>query len=287
MTAAAQSQPIDTLIDVGGYKLNYHIYKGKGMPILFEGGAGAGASDYDTILQPLSAITHATLIANDRPGYGKSKLDTTNRDDYSKHGILQGIEGLEKALKKLHYDGPIMVVACSYGGFCVTLYAARHPEKVKAAVLIDCNLVCFFTDDYVATEMKERRTRWADQKLRADHLAGSYQSINLQNTVDLLRKSPFPMNIPVIDLFHGVKPPFFDLAMDARWINCHRQFAAADPTHRQCIIATGSGHVIFRENPSLVIDAIVKAYARTLPKQQADALLKRLVSYAPIPSPQQ
>jgi pimeloyl-ACP methyl ester carboxylesterase len=286
LTTVVQCQVIDTLINVGGYKLNFHIYKGKGMPILFEGGAGADASDYDTILKPLADILHTTLIANDRPGYGKSELDTTNRDDFNKHGILQGTEGLEIALKKMGYDGDIMLVACSYGGFCVTLYAARHPEKVKAAVLIDCNLVCFFTAEYVAGEMKERWTRWADKKLRAERPASSYQSINLQNTVELMRKSPFPTTIPVIDLVHGVRPPFFDSVMDARWLACHRQFVAADPKNRKGVIATGSGHVIFRENPPLVIDAIVKAYAATRSKQEADAIMKRFRSHGPpLPPP--
>jgi pimeloyl-ACP methyl ester carboxylesterase len=250
------------------------------MPILFEGGAGADASDYDTILKPLAEITHATLIANDRPGYGKSELDTTNRDDFNKHGILQGIEGLEKALKKMGYDGDLMVVACSYGGFCVTLYAARHPQNVKAAVLIDCNLVCFFTDAYVDSEMKERRARWADTKLRVQYPASSYQSINLQNTVELLRRSPFPASIPVIDLVHGIKPPFFDSVMEDRWLACHRQFVEADPKNRRGIVAMGSGHVIFRENPTLVIDAIVKAYAATRPKQESNAVMTRFRAYS-------
>jgi len=279
MSNPGRCQAIDTLVNVGGYKLNFHIYKGKGMPILFEGGAGADASEYDTILQPLAEITHAPLIANDRPGFGKSELDTTNRDDYNKHGLLQGTEGLENALQKMGYNGDIMLVACSYGGFCVTLYAARHPEKVKAAVLIDCNLICFFTDAYVATEMAERRTRWVDLKLRAERPASSYQSINLQNTVELMRKSPFPTGIPVVDLVHGVRPPFFDSAMDARWLSCHRQFVAADPKYRQGITATGSGHVIFRENPPLVIEAIVKAYAGTRSKPEADAIMKRYRAY--------
>ena len=34
-----KSQTIDTLVDVGGYKLHFNIIKGKGIPILFEAGA--------------------------------------------------------------------------------------------------------------------------------------------------------------------------------------------------------------------------------------------------------
>ncbi len=89
-------------------------------------------------------------------GFGKSELDTSN-NDVNKHGILHGIKGLETGLKKLGYNGNIMLVGLSYGGFYATLYAARHPDVVKAAVLIDANHVCWFTDAYVESEMKEEK----------------------------------------------------------------------------------------------------------------------------------
>lgn len=84
-----------------------------------------------------------------------------------------------------------------------------------------------------------------------------YQSLNLQNTVELMKRSPFPANIPVIDLVAETNFP--DSVMAARWKLCHRQFADAQP-NRQGIIANGCGHVIFKDNPFLAINAIVKAY---------------------------
>jgi pimeloyl-ACP methyl ester carboxylesterase len=85
---------------------------------------------WDIILKPIADITHATLITYDRAGFGKSELDTSNHE-LGRHGILQGIEGLETGLKKLGYNGNTMLVASSFGGFCATLYAARHPEQAK------------------------------------------------------------------------------------------------------------------------------------------------------------
>lgn len=257
MANSGRCQTIDTLIDVGGYRLYFHIIKGKGMPIVFLNGSGADVTLWDTILKPIADSTHATLITYDRAGFGKSELDTSNHD-LDKHGILQGIEGLETGLKKLGYNGNSMLVACSFGGFCATLYAARQPEKVKAAVLIDANHVCWFTDAYVDSEMKERIRDSAIIKNK--NLAMYYQSLNLQNTVELMKKTPFPSTIPVIDLVSETNFP--DSVMAARWKRCHRQFADAQP-NREGITAYGCGHVIFRDNPSLVINAIVKAYAGT------------------------
>lgn len=269
-------QPVDTLIDVGGYRLHFHIIKGNGMPILFEGGAGADLSIWDIILKPIAEITNATLITYDRAGFGKSELDTSNHD-LAKHGILQGIQGLEIGLKKLGYNRNIMLVGHSYGGFCATLFANRHPEKVKAAVLIDANHVCWFQDNYVDSVMKLRNDHWAKNK-PTNNWADYYAGLSLANTVELMKQSPFPATVPVIDLVAGNVPPFPDSAGAVRWRACHKQFADAPP-NRQGITAYGCGHIIFRDNPLLVISTIVKAYTGTLAKGNGEAIMDRFLSY--------
>ncbi|HEX6429935.1 MAG TPA: alpha/beta fold hydrolase [Niastella sp.] len=274
MANSGRSQTIDTLIDVGGYRLHFHIIKGKGMPILFEAGSGADVSMWDIMLKPLADITHATLITYDRAGFGKSELDTMN-DDVDKHGILHGIEGLETGLKKLGYGGNIIQVASSFGGFCATLYASRHPATVKAAVLIDANHICWFIDAFVESEMKERKKNSAS--IKNQNLAYYYQALNLQNTVELMRKTPFPATIPVIDLVSEFNFP--DSVSAARWKVCHRQFADAQP-NREGITAYRCRHVIFNDNPSLVINAIVKAYTGTLGKEQGNEIMKRFLTYS-------
>jgi len=273
MAGSGYGQKIDTLVDVGGYRLHFQITKGKGMPILFEGGSGAEVDVWDTLLKPLADITRATLITYERPGDGKSELDPSNHD-LEKHGILQGIVGLEVALKKLGYDGNVMLVGHSFGGFCTTLYAARHPGRVKAAVFIDCNHVCWFLDSYVDS-ITRLRQRFYDTAKNYDR-GGYYQGMNLRNTVALMRRTPFPPNIPVIDLVSEKNFP--DPVFAARWRDCHRQFAAAEP-NRQGIIAYGCGHFIFRENMPLVINAIVKEYVAAVGGEQGDEVMKRFVSY--------
>jgi hypothetical protein len=104
VTVPACSQTLDPSIDVGDYHLHFHILKGTAMPILFEGGAGADATVWNGILKPIADITHATLITYDRAGFGTSTQDTSNHD-LEKHSLLQGIQGLETALKKLAMMG--------------------------------------------------------------------------------------------------------------------------------------------------------------------------------------
>ena len=91
-----------------------------------------------------------------------------------------------------------------------------------------------------------------------------------------MRKTPFPATIPVIDLVSEFNFP--DSVMSARWKLCHRQFADAEP-NREGITAYGCGHVIFRDNPYLVITAIVKAYTGTRSREQGYEIMKRYLSY--------
>lgn len=69
-----------------------------------------------------------------------------------------------------------------------------------------------------------------------------------------------------------------DSAGGVRWKACHKQFANARP-NRQGITAYGCGHIIFRDNPLLVISTIVKAYTGTLAKGKGDAIMDRFLSY--------
>jgi pimeloyl-ACP methyl ester carboxylesterase len=248
---------VDTMVDVGGYRLHFRIIEGSGTPILFESGSGTDLSTWDTILRPLAHTTHATLITYERAGFGKSELDSSNVD-VDKHGLLQGVEALKTGLEKLGYHGKIMLVASSFGGFYATLFAARNPQAVKATVLIDANLACWFTDEFVKREMDERK-KTADS-IKKNDLGYYYQSLNLENNIHLMRKTPFPASIPVTDLVAEFNFP--DSASAYLWKRCHKEFAAAQP-NREVIVVKGAGHIIYRDYPSLVIRAIARLYLST------------------------
>ena len=256
MTNSARSQETDIFVDVGGDRLHFHILKGSGVPILFEAGGGDDGTVWTSITKPVRDITHATVITYDRAGFGRSELNAKEQA-IDKHGIQHGVEELEEALKKLGYNGNIMLVAHSYGAFYATLYAARHPTLVKAAVLIDGSTACWFTDDWIKNFVKQWRI---ENKPTPEHLGSYYQSANLPKTVEIMRSTTFPPEIPVIDLV-SEHPPFSNKADIARWKDCHKQFVNAQP-NREGITAYGCGHYIFKDNPPLVIDAIVKAYTR-------------------------
>ena len=121
----ANSQTIDTLLDVGDYKLHFNIYKNSGIPILFESGGGYDGTVWNDVVRRLHDSINATLITYDRAGMGKSGIDTNNIN------ILSEVKGLETALKKLGYTKDIFLVAHSFGGAYATLFSARNKDQVS------------------------------------------------------------------------------------------------------------------------------------------------------------
>jgi pimeloyl-ACP methyl ester carboxylesterase len=266
----AQPKTIDTLVDVGKYVLHFVIVPGKGTPIIFEAGGGDDASAWKSVLQPLSEITGAPLITYDRPGFGKSGLDTVT------HGILHNIEGLETALKKLGFGGTMMCVAHSQGGLYAQLLAYRHPNRVKAAVMIDATTACFY--DPARLAITQRSIDETNSKNKRAHPGAYFQGADFSKNIEVARRSPFPTSIPVIDLVSD-KPPFGDSTDIVDWKRCHEEFASL-ATNRKGITAWGCGHHIFLDNPPLVIEAIAKAYAGIAGKEESNRINERAVNYA-------
>ena len=246
LPSVTKSQVIDTLINVGEYNLHFIIIPGNGTPILFEAGGGNDATIWKNITQPISQITGAAIITYDRPGLGKSSIDSAHT------GFENDIRGLETALMKLGYQDKIMLVSHSLGGFYNTVYTARNPKKVKAIVFIDANHPSFFSEDQL-------------NKMKA--------SQSYRNMVEMVRQNPLPSQIPVIDIVS--EQTLFQGTPDAdRWKACHAEFVAASPKRRG-VVAYETGHYVFLSNRQLVINSIVTQYANYVMPTKKGAILER------------
>jgi pimeloyl-ACP methyl ester carboxylesterase len=266
------SQTLDTLVDVGGYNMHFSIIKGQGTPILFEAGAGNDGSVWNNILEKIHAVTGTTLITYDRAGFGKSEVNPNLKND-ADFGILNGIRELETGLSKLGYDKDIILVPHSYGGFYTTFYASRHPENVKYVVRVDANLVDFYTDDALKMMAQQEAPPKTPETLGNYYLYATYPE-----TVKLLRTINFPSKVPAIDIISPINRGF----PEDYWMflqQVHKDFVASEP-NRIGIIAEGSGHYIFQDNPALIINAIVKAYSETLDEDQRTVVLDKAMDSA-------
>lgn len=256
-----QAQVIDTLVNVGNHKLHFNITKGEGIPILFESGGGNDGTIWNPLIEPIHKITGTTLITYDRPGYGQSELNPDLPDD-EKSLITNGIKDLEKGLELLGYDGEIILVSHSYGGFYSQLYTSRHPEKVKGIVFIDASLSCFYTESFIKKTKAFRTTEWL-QNIKSQSLALYYECLANPETIEIMSKVQIPTSTPVIDLV-AENPPDFNESDNPedkdRWISCHENFAKESP-NREFIKAYECYHYIHYSNPGLAVNAIVKMYS--------------------------
>lgn len=265
----AQLVQQDTLVDVGGYNVHFNIIKGSGIPILFESGAGDDGSIWNNILKPIHEVTGTTLITYDRAGLGESDINPNIKTEVG-HSILNGIEELESALKKLGYLDEIILVSHSYGGFYATLFAARNPDIVKYNIRIDSNLVGWYTDDIL------KKIESGNVPPKTNETLGIYYLvINYTNTVRYMRNIEFPENVPVIDIWSPNQRHQTNDEWDLQ-MKTHKEFVSST-SNREGIVAIESGHYIFKDNPSLIINSIVKAYINSL---DSDRLKLDLLSKA-------
>ncbi|MBA4849405.1 tetratricopeptide repeat protein [Emticicia sp. BO119] len=138
------------------------------------------------------------------------------------------------------------------GGFYQTLFASQNPRRIRAMVMIDANLPCFFTEEQL-TKMKA--------------------SDNFRHTIDVVKQNPLPLKIPVVDIVS--EQTLFEGTPDAqRWKDCHNDFVASY-VNRTSLIAYQTGHYVFFSNPQLVINAIVTLYANKVKPSAKAAIFKR------------
>lgn len=271
ISMCAQSQ--DTLVDVGGYKMYFSITKGKGTPILFEAGGGDDSSVWNNILEKIHKVTGTTLITYDRSGFGQSELNPNLKND-SDFGIENGIKELETGLSMLGFNDEVILVSHSYGGLYNLLFAQKHPEKVKSVILVDVTLNNFWNEELLTMRDNNVDISTID-KPSGDY----YLNANFNETIRYARNIYFPENIPIINIFPENSFPGFPAVLSNRWRKLHKEFGD-NKDNITNIIAKGSGHAVFQDNPALIINAIIKAYSKTLGEGQQNELLQKALDNA-------
>jgi pimeloyl-ACP methyl ester carboxylesterase len=273
LTLSIHAQSKDTLVDVGGYNMYFKIMKGKGTPILFEAGGGNDSSVWDGILEKIHKVTGATLITYDRSGFGQSQLNP-NLENESDFEIENGITELEKGLSKLGFNNEIMLVSHSYGGLYNLLFAGKYPEKVTSVVLIDATLSNFWNEDLLT--MRDMNVDISTiEKPSGDY----YLNFNFNAIMRYVRTMQFPEITPVINVFPENSFPGYPAILSDRWRELHIEFGNQNANVSN-IIAKGSAHAIFQDNPALIINTINKAYIETLDMNQQNLLLNKALDTA-------
>ena len=124
-------QPESSYIEVNELRLHYLDWGGTSdVPALAFHGFALNCHSWDEVAHALSG--RVRVRAFDQRGHGLSDR-APKLEDYTRDHMVSDIEGIISAL---HLSRPV-VIGHSMGGMNSMTFAARHPEKVRALVLVD------------------------------------------------------------------------------------------------------------------------------------------------------
>lgn len=244
-THTRNPSPLDTLVDVGGYRMHLVVYRGaKPLTIVMESGGGASVGAWSGVEAELAARTKATVVAYDRAGFGKSEMGPGNLTP------RQQVEQLHQVLERLRTPPERIIVGHSYGGLLALLQAHLYPGKVHGLVLVDPMNQRFVqaTGDFVYSTVP-----------RIEHPASRRDTalVRLMDTFDGLVHDPAAgdvgLEMPIVIITAGDQWWGKD-DIDRAWRASHEAIAQAAP-HRRLVVADGSNHDIPAKRPDTIIDA--------------------------------
>jgi pimeloyl-ACP methyl ester carboxylesterase len=105
---------------------------GAGPLVVFEAGMSAPAACWVHTQREIS--THVRTLSYDRAGYGGSDPDSHART------LERLVDDLTGLLDGVGETAPVVLVAHSWGGPIVRLFAERHPDRVAGIVFVDATL---------------------------------------------------------------------------------------------------------------------------------------------------
>lgn len=154
------------MVDIGGRALHLVCAgpEGSGPLVVLEAGAFGLSADWGAV-QARLAERSIRSCAYDRAGLGRSDPGPRPRD-----GLAIATD-LEALLARSGEQGPYILVGHSMAGLHTRLFAARNPDKVAGAVLVDASIP--------EAVDHPRMRRWIGHFATVSRLAGSGASLGL------------------------------------------------------------------------------------------------------------
>lgn len=256
----------EKLVQVGNHKLFIRETgdeKSK-LTIVFESGAGGTSQDWSGVVTLLPG--NIRTISYDRAGLGKSEAGPKPQS------MAQNVLELHELLKKAKIKGPFIFVGQSIGGLIARLYSQRYPRDVQGVILVDPThesavLGSMKYGGWVRLREKAQGKSIPAPQLKdsvsagydpsADYMAEEFQKIYSDNEL----QGQALGSRPLVVLAAGIRkqPPG---TPDDQWKKLRTErdqqieSLAKLSENSAFLVDAKSGHLIHRDNPQIVADAI-------------------------------
>ena len=256
------NQEIETLVEIGEYRLNFQVIKGGSLTILLEAGGGMYSSEWSKLAPELAHKTGATIVSYDRAGFGKSDLPE------NPHDMCEEVEWLWQGLQKLDLDKNLILVGHSFGGWMIRLIASEHPEVICGMVFIDPFTNEFvdllgveYLDNHPMTGKLPFDTSQPDKLTKFQRAVVRMVGDGLGPKMEIMRKTSILLGIPVVVITSGRS--FLPKTEEQEaWRLSHEQLTASIKG-AILIVAEESDHMIPLRQPDLIIESVMKVIHRT------------------------
>lgn len=218
--------------------------------VILEAGAGGGVETWQPVHAALARFVR--VCAYDRPG--------TPTSGPAPHGLTAANYSafLRNILKTAGELPPYVLVGHSFGGIVASLYAVTYPSEVVGLVLVDSS--------------------HEDQMQRMAAIAGPPPpppgapppgaapppppGLRFPDFADRLRATPFKRDIPLVVLTAGRPAPDpMSEKLAPLWLELQRDLASRS-TRSSHLVLKDAGHLIPRDDPQAVIDAVRRTVAQ-------------------------
>jgi pimeloyl-ACP methyl ester carboxylesterase len=282
----ARFPPPGQMVDVGGRRLHL-LCKGtaRGPTVVIEQGAGSPSILWWSIQDKVASF--ARVCTYDRAGYQWSDPAARVRS------LEERVADLHAVLADGQVPGPYVMVAHSFGGPLIRLFARTHPDEVAGMVLVDtpeeavilrpsygayCRKVSL-----VASGLKIA-ARFGLVRLAATFMTGvpdgfdahAFQALKamvvrpglfraMADDPRAFRRQPGILrslggagalgNTPLVVITHGQPFPGSAAILEEGWVEGQHRLAALS-SQSELVVAERSNHMVQSDQPELVIGAI-------------------------------
>lgn len=216
--------------------------------IFIHGNGNASSANWNGIVERLRR-EEVTTITYDRAGHGDSEFFT------QPYSFDDEVRSLLAIVEDASDDGPVILVAHSFGGSIAATAAARN-EDIDGVILVDAMTPGAFTTAMAQSELNRYRPQFDGLRAQAPKLAKAI--IPRLEAFPLIAQEmdslSYPEELPTV-VIRAATSTYEDPHSVAQERAGLENFVAQSPW-RHMMVAEGSSHQVMRDRPDVVIAAV-------------------------------